>query len=77
MSGVNWSLLSSEVEGCKNVKEVEDLMIKCKVEKDEVFRYIKMSIGGYSGNRDYREKRNMSLKDLREENKRLKKELSK
>ena len=75
MSGVNWNLLSREVEGCKNIKEVEELMVKCKIDKDEWFRYVKMSVSGYSGSRDYREKRNVSLKDLREENRKLKGEL--
>ena len=75
MSGVNWKKLSEEVEGCKNFKEIEKLMMECKVDESDVFSKVKMSIRSYSGSRDYRDKRNIGIKNLREEVKKLKKEL--
>jgi hypothetical protein len=72
--GVNWFLMYSEVEGCKNIGEVEKFLVeKCGVEKGSVFGVIKKSLSNYGYNRDYRNKRNVSVGEMKKEIERLKK----
>ena len=73
MSGINWKLMGNESEGCKNVKELEELLKKCKVgDNEEVWSLIKRCVGKYGDEREYRRNRNVSMGELRKENKRLK-----
>ena len=72
--GVNWFKMYSEVEGCGNMKEVEEfLMNVCGVEKTNVFGVMKKALSNYGYNRDYRNKRNVSIKELRREVEELRK----
>ena len=72
--GVNWFKMYSEVEGCGNMKEVEEFLISvCGVEKGNVFSVLKKSLSNYGYNRDYRNKRNVSIKELRREVEELRK----
>ena len=71
--GVNWFDMYSKVEGCENMKELEEFLISCKVEKNDVFGVIKKSLSNYGYNRDYRNKRNVSIKELKKEVEELRK----
>ena len=72
--GVKWFEMYSKVEGCSNIKEVEDFLIStCGVEKGNVFSIIKKALSNYGYNRDYRNKRNVSIKELRREVEELRK----
>lgn len=73
--GVDWKKLYLDSEGCKNVKELEELLLSCGVEKGNVFRIMKKSVGSYGRDRDYREGRNKGLKEMRGEIDKLKREL--
>jgi hypothetical protein len=68
---VKWLEIYKEVEGCKDWSEVEKLMVKNGVEKGEVFRMVKSSVSNYCYGRNYRSERNSSMKELRNEVKRL------
>lgn len=74
--GINWRKMYVDVEGCKNVKELEDFLVECKVGKNEVFNMMKKALSNYGYNRDYREKRNKSMGSMRSEIDELKKKLS-
>jgi hypothetical protein len=70
--GVNWFKMYSEVEGCKDMGEVEKFLLSCNVEKGSIFGVMKKALSNYGYNRDYRNKRNVSIKELKEEIVRLK-----
>ena len=76
MSGVNWEKVRFDSNGCGNVKELEELLMSCGVEKGNVFRIIRSSVSGYGRDRSYREGRNKGLKELRSEVDVLKRKLS-
>jgi hypothetical protein len=75
--GVNWKRLYVDVEGCKDFGELEKLLMECKVEKGNVFGVIKKSIGNYGYNRDYRDRRNMSMGKMRDRIKELESKMGK
>ena len=75
--GSNWEKIYLEVEGCKDIGEVEKFLMSCNVEKSRVFSLIKKSLSGYGRDRKYREERNVSMKSLREEIKVLESKLEK
>lgn len=77
MSGINWKKMYLESSECKNYEELEKFLVSCGVEKGEVFRVVKSSVGSMGRDRNYREERNKGLNELRSEVKRLKKELGK
>ena len=65
---VNWIELMNSVDNCGSVKDIEGLMIECGVNKLDVFGYLKKCVRKYSYDRDYRERRNMSIKSVKSEN---------
>jgi len=71
MMGRNWKKIYVDVEGCKDFGELEKFLISCNVDKGDVFGLIKKSLGNYGYNRDYRERRNMSMGKLRDRIKEL------
>ena len=70
--GRNWFKIYSEVEGCKDMGELEKFLVSCNVEKGDVFSVLLKSLSNYGYNRDYRNKRNVSIKELKREIKELK-----
>ena len=64
---VNWEMLWSESGGCKDMAELEKVMVKCGVGKGDVFRVIRSSVGGYSYGRKFRSGYNKSVKEMRKE----------
>ena len=72
--GVNWFVMYSKSEGCGNMKELEEFLVReCGVEKSNVFGIMKKALSNYGYNRDYRNKRNVSIKELRKEVEELRK----
>ena len=72
--GVKWFEMYSKVEGCKDMVELEKFLIDvCSVEKSNVFGVILKGLSNYGYNRDYRNKRNVSIKELRKEVEELRK----
>jgi len=75
--GIDWKKLYVESGGCKDEEELKKLMMSCGIEKGEVFRVMRSSVGSMGRDRSYREERNKGLNELRSEVKRLRKELGK
>ena len=72
--GVKWFEMYSGVEGCGDMGELEKFLINvCGVEKGNVFGIFKKALSNYGYNRDYRNKRNVSIKELRKEVEELRK----
>jgi hypothetical protein len=70
--GINWFKMYSEVEGCGDMGELEKFLLSVNVEKGNIFSVTKKALSNYGYNRDYRNKRNVSIKSLKEEIVRLK-----
>jgi len=70
--GVNWIELMNSVDRCGDVNDIEELMVECGVNKLDVFGYLKKCVRKYSYDRDYRERRNVSIKSVKSENVELK-----
>ena len=66
---VNWLGINGKVDGCDNVKEIEELLVKNGVK--DVFRVLVSSVRSYSYGRDFRNKSNVGVKEVKRENKEM------
>ena len=70
---VDWNKMMGDVDKVKNVDGLLNFLRECGVDKGEEFRVLKSSVRMYGYNRDYRERRNVGISELKKENERLKK----
>ena len=77
MAGTNWALLKKDAMGCKDQKELESLMIKCGIDKADVFTFIKRGVYKYGYDRNYRDVNGVSVKELKAKIRQYEEELGK
>ena len=72
---VLWRKMMNDVDGCNSIEDVNGLLNRCGVEKGDELGMVKRSLRMYGYNRDYRERRNSSMGELKGVNSSLEKEI--